>query len=459
MESDYRIERDSLGDVRIPGDALWGPQTQRAVDNFDFSGYPMPDSLRRSLGLLKAAAAHANAELSKLDTKTAAAIIAVGLRIWEGDLSEAFPVEVFQTGSGTSWNMNMNEVVAGLASRETGDRVHPNDHVNMGQSSNDVIPAAINIACLADLDALTAAAGLLKTAVQQKAVEFHGIIKLGRTHLQDAVPVRLGDGFSAVAAQLQQSIEALSGTVDILSRVPLGGTAVGTGLNTHPDFAAIACRFISERVHHSVIPADIPSAEMSSRLPQVALMGSLQLIAVTLQRWCIDLRLLSSGPYGGLGEISLPELQPGSSIMPGKINPVIPEAVQQIAVHVIGKAATVSAAAAQGPLELNIMFPLVAFETLESMRLLGNACNGLRTRCVAGITAHPDVCRDQVERSLSLITKVAEEIGYDKAAKIALRAQREGRSLRDILAHEEGYSTQECSKLLDPESMLPPFAP
>ncbi|AFG37869.1 lyase family protein [Spirochaeta africana] len=458
MAPDKRTERDSLGEVVLPADAAWGAQTQRAVDNFTFSGYPMPAALRRSVGLVKAAAANANAELGRLDPDAARAVRETALQIWQGELGDAFPVEVFQTGSGTSWNMNANEVIARLAAHRLGSRLHPNDHVNMGQSSNDVIPTAINLACLELLEPLCSSVDALAAALRSKGQEFADIVKLGRTHLQDAVPVRLGDAFAAVAAQLAEGTAAVRGSIDSLRVVALGGTAAGTGLNTHPQFAAAACRFVSESIGYEIQPAAVPSAEMNSRLPQVQLMGALQLLTATLQRWCIDLRLMSSGPNGGLGEINLPELQPGSSIMPGKINPVIPEAVQQLAVHVQGKVAVVAQAAAQGPLELNIMFPLIAWETLESMRLLKNACDGLRRRCIEGITANPQICREQVERSLALITRVADDIGYDRAARIALQAQRERRSLRDVLMTDEGFSAAECDRLLDPLTMLPPFS-
>ncbi|THB68513.1 MAG: class II fumarate hydratase [Spirochaetaceae bacterium] len=451
----YRYERDSLGEVAIPADAIWGAQTQRAVDNFDFSGYCIPDAMRRSIGLIKAAAAFANVKLQRLSPEIGNAIEKTGLEIWQGAYAEAFPVEIFQTGSGTSWNMNANEVIARLATQLSQVTVHPNDHVNMGQSSNDVIPSAINVACLVEGAILEKQIkGLMKT-VYDKALEFHDVVKLGRTHLQDAVPVRLGDGFAAVVTHLQQCLDSLITSRNYLQVLALGGTAAGTGLNTHPQFAMLACERMNEITGYSLEPSAVPSAEMNCRLPQVSLMGALQMLAVVLQRWCVDLRLLSSGPNGGLGEINLPELQPGSSIMPGKINPVIPEAVQQIAVHVSAKQTAVAWAASQGPLELNIMFPLIAYESLESLRLLANACYGLSERCVRGITANRDVCRQQVESSLALITKIAEDIGYDRAAKIALKAQRENRTLRNVMIEEEGFSDKDCDKLLDPLSMLP----
>ncbi|GAB6090441.1 lyase family protein [Spirochaeta dissipatitropha] len=449
-----RVNKDSLGEVIVPADALWGPQTQRAVNNFDFSGYTMPESLRRSLGLVKAAAAASNLGLGLLGSEAAQAIESAGLRIWEGAYAEAFPVEVFQTGSGTSWNMNCNEVIAGIAAREQGITLHPNDQVNLGQSSNDVIPTAINIACLSELPGLYREVESLAAALLQKADQFDPIVKLGRTHLQDAVPVRLGDAFRAAARQFKQSLVAVKHCETALSVLALGGTAAGSGLNTHPRFAAGAAEYISGKIGTVVQASDVPAAEMNSRLPQVFLMGALQGLSVSLQRWAIDLRLLSSGPNGGFGEINLPELQPGSSIMPGKINPVIPEAVQQISVFIMAKSASVNSAASQGPLELNIMFPLIAYETIESLRLLKNACKGLNLRCVAGITANADNCREQVESSLALITKIAAEIGYDRAAKIALKAQREKRTLRDVLCKDEGVSVEECDRMLDPESMI-----
>lgn len=451
---EYRVSRDSLGEVHIPVDALWGPQTQRAIHNFDFSGYTMPEALRRSLGLVKAAAAVSNHRLGLLGSEAAQAIESAGLDIWEGNYAESFPVEVFQTGSGTSWNMNCNEVIAGIAAREQNISLHPNDEVNLGQSSNDVIPTAINIACLTELPDLYREVESLAGALLQKSDQFDSVVKLGRTHLQDAVPVRLGDAFRAAARQFLQSLDAVRNCESTLSVLALGGTAAGTGLNTHPRFAAGAAEYIARKIGRSVQASDVPAAEMNSRLPQVFLMGALQGLSVSLQRWAIDLRLLSSGPNGGFGEINLPELQPGSSIMPGKINPVIPEAVQQISVFVMAKAASVNSAASQGPLELNIMFPLIAYETMESLRLLRNACRNLNLRCVAGITANIENCRQQVESSLALITKIAAEIGYDRASKIALKAQREKRTLRDVLCNDEGFSSEECNRILDPESMI-----
>ncbi|MBN1834362.1 MAG: class II fumarate hydratase [Spirochaetales bacterium] len=456
----FRTESDSMGEVRLPAWAYWGAQTQRAVENFGVSDKRIPPALVEALGLLKGYAAEVNGELGTVPGELAGAIGRAAEEVIEGRWNEHFPIDVFQTGSGTSWNMNANEVIANRANEILGSPlgsrspVHPNDHVNRGQSSNDVIPAAIHIANRRAADALAAALRELERALAGKAEAFRDVVKLGRTHLQDAVPMTLGQEFSGYASQIRKGVRRLESSFAHLEELALGGTAVGTGLNAHAQFAPRVIAKIAERTGFPFRQAENLFEALACRDAQAELMGALNTLAGSLLKIGNDLRLLASGPRAGLGEIVLPSLQPGSSIMPGKVNPVIPEMVIQAAVYVKGKAQAVSMAAAAGPLELNIMMPLVAYETLDSLALLTNTCRVFRERCVVGIEADPERCAEWIEWSLALVTPLATRIGYDKAAALAYRAYREKKKVRDLLVEEKLLPPEEIEAVLDARGMV-----
>jgi fumarate hydratase class II len=393
-----RTESDTMGEVTLPAWAYWGAQTERAIGNFRVSDKRIPEPVIQALGLIKGCAAEVNAELGTVPQELAEAIAKAADEVREGRWNEHFPVDVFQTGSGTSWNMNANEVLANRANELLGSPlgtrapVHPNDHVNRGQSSNDVIPTAIHIANRLAAEELLAALGELEAALVEKVTAFSGVIKIGRTHLQDAVPITLGQEFSGYASQIGKAIRRLRNVFPHLEELALGGTAVGTGLNAHPEFAT---RVISRIAQHTRLPfrqAENLFEALACRDAQAELMGALSVLAGSLLKIGDDLRLLSSGPRAGLREISLPTLQPGSSIMPGKVNPVIPEMVIQAAVYVKGRALSVGIAAASGPLELNMMMPLIAYETMDSLSLLAKVCRALNERCIRGIEANEERC-------------------------------------------------------------------
>ncbi len=459
-EGGIRTESDSMGEVTLPGWAYWGAQTQRAVENFGVSDKRIPPLMIRSLGMIKGFAAEVNAELGLIDGKLASAIVRAAGEVREGRWDEHFPVDVFQTGSGTSWNMNANEVIANRANELLGSPlgarkpVHPNDHVNRGQSSNDVIPSAIHIADRLAVEQLRAALQALQAALSERAKAFAGIVKIGRTHLQDAVPVTLGQEFSGYAAQIAKALRRLENTLPDLEELALGATAVGTGLNAHPEFAG---RVIERIAGHSGLPfrqADNLFEALACRDAQAELMGALGVLAGSLLKIGNDLRLLASGPRAGFGEIALPSLQPGSSIMPGKVNPVIPEMAIQAAVYVKGKCQSVGLAAASGPLELNIMMPLIAYETLDSLSLLANACRALDERCIRGIESNEERCSEWVEWSLALVTPLATRIGYDRAAQMAHQAFREKKTVRQLVMESGLLSPEEAEAVLDPRSMV-----
>ena len=458
----FRIESDTMGEVRLPAWAYWGAQTQRAVENFGVSDKRIPAALIEALGLLKRYAAEVNGELGTVAPELSQAIAQAAEELIEGRWNEHFPVDVFQTGSGTSWNMNANELIANRANELLGSPlgakkpVHPNDHVNRGQSSNDVIPAAIHIANRQAAEKLAGGLRELEWALAQKSAAFAEVLKIGRTHLQDAVPVTLGQEFSGYASQIRKGVHRLEGTFAHLEELALGGTAVGTGLNAHPEFAPRVIEKISRRTGFAFRQAENLFEALACRDAQAELMGALSTLAGSLLKIGNDLRLLSSGPRAGLGEITLPSLQPGSSIMPGKVNPVIPEMVIQAAVYVKGKAHAVDMAAAAGPLELNIMMPLVAYETLDSLELLANTCRVFRERCIEGIEANRERCAEWIEWSLALVTPLATRIGYDKAAELAYRAYKENKTVRQVLTEERLLDPQEIEKVLDPKSMLGP---
>jgi fumarate hydratase, class II len=431
---------------------LWGNETRKAVENFPVSGQPIPVSVARWLGRIKAAAARVNAALGLLDEEKAERIAEAGDRVAAGELDDQFPIDVFQTGSGTSSNMNANEVIAALA----GDDVHANDDVNMGQSSNDVFPSAVHLAALDEItNDLLPALERLAEALQRKAVEFDDVVKSGRTHLMDAVPVTLGQEFGGYAAQARQGVARVSGTLERLGQIPLGGTAVGTGLNTDPAFAArVRDRLSADTGLEISAPAD-PFEATAARDALVEASGALKTVAVSLTKIANDLRLMGSGPRAGLAEIFLPELQKGSSIMPGKVNPVIPEVVTQVAAQVIGNDAAITAGGMQGHFELNVFVPLLARNLLDSIKLLAAASRLLAERCVDGIEANREVCERYAELTLSAATALNPYIGYDAGAEIVKEAASTGRSIREI-ARDRGVPEDVLDKALDYRAMANP---
>jgi fumarate hydratase class II len=459
MSDDYRIERDSLGEMQVPADAYWGAQTQRAVENFPISGITFSRRFVRALGVVKKAAAQANRDLGLLDDDKAAAIVEAADEVIAGGHDDQFPVDVFQTGSGTSSNMNANEVIANRAAElmgeEIGDRVvHPNDHVNYGQSSNDVIPTAMHVASLEAVEKdLLPALSTLADALDDKAEEFDGVVKTGRTHLQDATPVRLGQEFGGYRTQIEKGIERVENVRDHLRELALGGTAVGTGLNTHPDFPEAAAEYMTEETGVEFREADDHFEAQAAHDAMGEAHGALRTVAGSLNKIANDLRLLASGPRNGLGEIEQPENQPGSSIMPGKINPVVAEAVNQVHKQVVGNDAAVAAGAAEGQIDLNLYKPVLAHNFLQSADLLANASEVFAERFVAKLEANEQICEEQVERSMALATALNPAIGYDRASKVAKQALAEGKTVREV-AVEEGYLTEEeADEVLDPERM------
>ncbi|HEV3404228.1 MAG TPA: class II fumarate hydratase [Gaiellaceae bacterium] len=431
---------------------LWGGETRKAIDNFPVSGEPIPAPVARWLGRLKGAAARVNAELGLLAEDKAERIAAAADRIAAGELDDQFPIDVFQTGSGTSSNMNANEVIATLA----GADVHANDDVNLGQSSNDVFPSAVHLAALDELvNDLLPALEKLANSLQAKAAEFADVVKSGRTHWMDAVPVTLGQEFGGYAAQVRQGYDRVGSTLERLGQIPLGGTAVGTGLNTHPEFAARVRRRLAEETGLTVnAPAD-PFEAQAARDGLVEASGALKTVAVSLTKIANDLRFLGSGPRAGLAEIALPELQKGSSIMPGKVNPVIPEVVTQVAAQVIGNDQAITVGGLQGHFELNVFIPLLARNLLQSIKLLASASRLLAEKCVDGIVANRETCERYAELTLSAATALNPYIGYDKAAEIVKEAAASGRSLREV-AREAGVDEETLDKALDYRAMARP---
>jgi fumarate hydratase class II len=431
---------------------LWGGETRKAIANFPVSGEPIPTPVARWLGRIKSAAALVNGELELLDEEKARRISAAADRVANGELDDQFPIDVFQTGSGTSSNMNANEVIAALA----GEDVHANDDVNMGQSSNDVFPSAVHLAALDEIvHDLLPALDHLGTTLERKATEFADVVKSGRTHWMDAVPVTLGQEFGGYAAQVREGRARIEGTLERLGKIPLGGTAVGTGLNTHPEFAArVRAKLTSATGLTISAPAD-PFESQAARDGLVEVSGALKTLAVSLTKVANDLRFLGSGPRAGLAEIFLPELQKGSSIMPGKVNPVIPEVVTQVAAQVIGNDTAISIGGMQGHFELNVFVPLLARNLLQSIKLLASASRLLDEKCVAGIEANREQCESYAELTLSAATALNPYIGYDKGAEIVKKAAASGRSLREV-AREEGVSDEVLDEALDYRKMANP---
>jgi fumarate hydratase class II len=437
--SEYRIEHDSMGEVRVPAEAKWRAQTQRAVENFPISGQPIARAHIEALGRIKAAAAKVNAELGVLDKDIAEAVREAAEEVAAGKWDAHFPIDVFQTGSGTSSNMNANEVIATLATERLGREVHPNDHVNASQSSNDVFPSSIHIAATAAVTGdLIPALDHLATALEAKAAEFGTVVKAGRTHLMDATPVTLGQEFGGYAAQVRYGVERLRASLPRLAELPLGGTAVGTGINTPPGFPAAVIAEVARTTGLPLTEARDHFEAQGARDGIVETSGQLRTIAVGLTKIANDLRWMSSGPRTGLAEISLPDLQPGSSIMPGKVNPVIPEAVLMVAAQVTGNDTAITVAGAAGNFELNVMLPVIARNILESVRLLANVTRLLADRTVDGITAHAERAREYAESSPSVVTPLNRYIGYEEAAKVAKRALAERKTIREVVI-ESGY--------------------
>jgi fumarate hydratase class II len=437
--TDYRTEHDTMGEVKVPAAALWRAQTQRAVENFPISGDRLEPDHIHALGLVKAAAAAVNAELGVLDDDVAKAIEQAASAVAAGRHDDQFPIDVFQTGSGTSSNMNANEVIASLATTALGRPVHPNDAVNASQSSNDVFPTSIHIAATQALSRdLIPALDHLAESFESKAAEFTDVVKSGRTHLMDATPVTVGQELGGYAAQLRRGVERLEGALPRVAELPLGGTAVGTGINTPPEFAGRVIDRLAEVTGLPLSEARNHFEAQGSRDALVEVSGQLRTVAVSLHKICTDLRWMGSGPRAGLGEIRLPDLQPGSSIMPGKVNPVLPEAMSMVCAQVLGNDAAVAFAGATGNFELNVMMPVMAANLLESIRLLSNASRLLADRCIDGIEVNADHCRELAESSPSIVTPLNRYLGYENAAAVAKRAVKEQRTIREIVI-EDGY--------------------
>jgi fumarate hydratase class II len=464
-QHDYRLERDSMGEVRVPKGAYYGAQTQRAVENFPISGIGFPPGFIRALALIKHSAASANEELGLLDRKVANSIRKAAQEVMEGGHDKEFVVDIFQTGSGTSTNMNVNEVIANRALEILGKRrgskeIHPNDHVNMCQSSNDVIPTAMHIAALEAIEKdLLPALRNLHRALDQKALEFDQIVKIGRTHLADATPIRLGQEFSGYARQIELSCERINTAASGLEELALGGTAVGTGINTHPEFAGKAIKIISEMTGLPFREAKNHFESQASKDAVVHVSGSLKTLAVSLTKIANDVRWLASGPRAGIGEIGLPDTQPGSSIMPGKVNPVICESVLQVAAHVIGCDATITMCGQAGNFELNVMMPIMALRLLEAIRFTANVVRAFTDKCVVGIEANAERCAELVEKSLAMVTALAPVIGYDAAAKLAKEAFATGKTVRQVAMQRKVLPADKLKRILAPWRMTEPGIP
>ncbi|MFT4299612.1 MAG: class II fumarate hydratase [Aeromicrobium sp.] len=459
---EWRIEHDTMGEVKVPATALYRAQTQRAVENFPISGTPIESAQIKALAQIKAACATANAELGILDADLAAAIVAAAEEVASGVHDAHFPIDVFQTGSGTSSNMNTNEVIATLASASLGREVHPNDHVNASQSSNDVFPTSIHVAATASAThELLPALDHLAQSLERKAGEFAEVVKSGRTHLMDATPVTLGQEFAGYAAQVRKGIARVNSALPAAAEVPLGGTAVGTGINTPKGFPQRVIAILAERTGLPITEATDHFEAQGARDGLVELSGQLRTIAVSLNKICNDLRWMGSGPRTGLGEVNLPDLQPGSSIMPGKVNPVLPEATHQVVAQVIGNDAAIAFSGATGNFELNVMLPVIARNLLESIRLLANVSRVLADRCIDGITANVERCLELAQSSPSVVTPLNRHIGYENAAAVAKKAVKERKTIRQVVV-EEGYlergelSEADLDAALDVMSMTHP---
>jgi fumarate hydratase, class II len=457
--TDFRIEKDSLGPVNVPAGAYYGAQTERARQNFPVSGLTFPPRFLAALGRIKREAAVVNAEMGIVDSKLAEAIVAAATEVAEGRRDADFPLDIFQTGSGTSTNMNANEVISNRAIEILGGvigsktPVHPNDHVNAGQSSNDVIPTAIHVAAYGALvEDLEPALRKLHGALARKASEFDDVVKIGRTHLMDAVPIRLGQEFSGYAQQVANGLTRLEAVKPRLAELALGGTAVGTGLNAPEGFADRVIGRLAESTGHPFRPAPNRFEALAAKDAAVETSGALKTLAVSLTKIANDIRWLGSGPRCGIGEINLPSLQPGSSIMPGKVNPVIPEMMLMVSAQVIGNDATITAGGLAGNFDLNVMMPVIAYNLLQSIEILANASSLLADRCVDGLEANRERCSELVEWSLAMVTSLAPKIGYDEAAAVAKEAYGKGRTVRDVMREKALLSEAELAEALDPRA-------
>jgi fumarate hydratase class II len=455
--TEYRIEQDSMGGMKVPAAALYGPQTQRAVENFPVSGEPMPGEFIRALGLLKQVCARVNAGLGLLDPALAGGIEQAAAEVAGGRWDAQFPIDVFQTGSGTSTNMNANEVIARRAGEILGRRVHPNDHVNLGQSSNDVIPAVLHVSAVLGIEReLIPALEHLRAALAGKAHAWDGIIKTGRTHLMDATPIRLGQEFGGYASQIEHGIARLKAVLPDLRELALGGTAVGTGLNTHPEFAGRVAAELSKGVGTEFREAANHFEAQASQDAATWASGALNTVAASLMKIANDLRLMNSGPRCGLAEVALPAVQPGSSIMPGKVNPVICESVIQVGAQVMGNHVAVTVGTQWGQLDLNTMLPLIARNLLESIRLLANVARMFADKAIAGLVANEETCRGYVEISPSMATALNPLIGYDRAAEIAKRSFQERRPVRELAKEMTDLTPEQIEQALDPRRQTEP---
>ncbi|MCC6596761.1 MAG: class II fumarate hydratase [Rhodanobacteraceae bacterium] len=451
--SQYRIEHDSMGELKVPADALYGAQTQRAVDNFPISGLRMPREFIRALGLIKSAAAQANADLGHLKKASAKAIRKAAARVAGGEFDAHFPIDVFQTGSGTSTNMNANEVIAHVCAQD-GVKVHPNDDVNNGQSSNDVIPTAIHVsATLTVTEQLLPALVHLRKVIDARAKELRKVAKTGRTHLMDAMPVTFGQELGGWSAQLRSNLARLESALERMRRLPQGGTAVGTGINADAQLGPRISAELGKLTGVKFVSADDYFEGISSQDAAVELSGQLKTLAVTLTKIANDLRWMNSGPLAGLGEIELPALQPGSSIMPGKVNPVIPEAMAMVCAQVIGNDTTITIGGQAGNFQLNVMLPVIALNLLQSIQLLANASRLLADKAIAGFKVREDKIREALDRNPILVTALNAVIGYDKGAATAKQAYKQGRPILDVALETTGLSRSELQKLLDPAAL------
>jgi len=459
----FRIESDSMGEMKVPASAYYGAQTARAVENFPISGIRFPRQFIRALGMIKLAAAQANVELGLLDPKIGEAISKSAKEVIDGKLDDHFVLDIFQTGSGTSTNMNTNEVISSRANEilggKIGDRkpVHPNDHVNMGQSSNDVIPTAIHVSALEAIEKnLIPALKKLHGALADKAEEFDRIVKIGRTHLQDATPIRLGQEFSGYATMVDHGIRRIENTRSHLSELAIGGTAVGTGINTHPEFSGLVAKNLTEMTGINFREAENHFEAQGAKDAVVEASGALKTLAVSLMKIANDIRWLGSGPRCGIGEILIPPVQPGSSIMPGKVNPVIAESVCQVAAQVMGNDLAIAIGGQFGNFELNVMMPVMAHNILQSIGLLSTVSHVFTEKCIMGIKADKERCEDMIEKSLAMCTVLAPIIGYDAAAKLAKEAYETGKTVRQVATEKKILPEDELNRVLDPWSMTEP---
>lgn len=463
QKEEFRIESDSMGDIKVPQNEYWGAHTQRAIENFPISGFRFPRSFLRALGMMKSASAMANMKLGLLDKNLGNAITLSAKEVMEGKFDSQFVLDIFQTGSGTSTNMNANEVIANRANEISGGRVgdkkliHPNDHVNMGQSSNDVISSCIHIAALEGIEnELLPKLKRLQYVLEKKAKEFNDILKIGRTHLQDATPIRLGQEFSGYASLVKHGVQRVKNVRKNLFELAIGGTAVGTGINTHPKFAGLVIEKINELTGLKFSEAENHFEAQGSKDAVVEASSALKIVGVSLMKIANDIRWLGSGPRCGIGEIILPEVQPGSSIMPGKVNPVIAEALCQVAAQVIGNDTTIAVGGLSGNFELNVMMPVMAYNLLQSISLLTNAVSVFTIKCISSIRANKERCKEMVEKSLAMCTALSPYIGYDNAAKLAKEAFESERTIKEIAVEKGVLPEDELEKVLDPWSMIKP---